>query len=169
MVEGQSGEFEPVYLTLADVLELHALIIGATTIEAADQLRNPAGLESAIARTSPLPLMLTGGITRRETAEQVLASGVALVGMASAMAITPDICSRWQGGREATERLPVVTWSDKTMASAAGMALARHQMRRITRGKRPTGKTHPFYALMSDQRVQRRALGRYRAWLEARA
>jgi hypothetical protein len=30
MVEGQSGEFEPVYLTLADVLELHALIIGAT-------------------------------------------------------------------------------------------------------------------------------------------
>jgi death-on-curing protein len=50
MVEGQSGEFEPVYLTLADVLELHALIIGATAIEAADQLRNRAGLESAIAR-----------------------------------------------------------------------------------------------------------------------
>ncbi len=50
MVEGQSGEFEPVYLTLADVLELHALIIGATAAEAADQLRNRAGLESAIAR-----------------------------------------------------------------------------------------------------------------------
>jgi 2,4-dienoyl-CoA reductase-like NADH-dependent reductase (Old Yellow Enzyme family) len=38
--------------------------------------------------------MLTGGITQLETAEQVLASGVALVGMASAMAITPDLCSR---------------------------------------------------------------------------
>jgi death-on-curing protein len=50
MIEGQSGEFEPVYLTLADVLELHALIIGATAAEAADQLRNRAGLESAIAR-----------------------------------------------------------------------------------------------------------------------
>jgi death-on-curing protein len=50
MVEGQSGEFEPVYLTLADVLELHALIIGATAGEAADQLRNRAGLEGAIAR-----------------------------------------------------------------------------------------------------------------------
>jgi death-on-curing protein len=50
MVDGQSGEFEPVYLTLADVLELHALIIGATAAEAADQLRNRAGLESAIAR-----------------------------------------------------------------------------------------------------------------------
>ncbi len=50
MAEGLSGEFEPVYLTLADVLELHALIIGATAAEAADQLRNRAGLESAIAR-----------------------------------------------------------------------------------------------------------------------
>jgi len=50
MTEGQSGGFEPVYLTLADILELHALIIGATAAEAADQLRNRAGLESAIAR-----------------------------------------------------------------------------------------------------------------------
>jgi death-on-curing protein len=45
-----AGEFEPVYLTLADVLELHALILGATATEAADQLRNRAGLERALAR-----------------------------------------------------------------------------------------------------------------------
>jgi death-on-curing family protein len=50
MAEGQSGEFESVYLTLTDVLELHALIIGTTAAEAADQLRNRAGLESALAR-----------------------------------------------------------------------------------------------------------------------
>jgi hypothetical protein len=48
------------------------------------------------------------------------------------------------------------------------MALVRHQMRRITRGKDPTSKTRPVHALMCDQRTQRRALGRYRAWLEAR-
>jgi 2,4-dienoyl-CoA reductase-like NADH-dependent reductase (Old Yellow Enzyme family) len=126
-------------------------------------------LAGQLAKTSPLPLMLTGGITRRETAEQVLSSGVALVGMASAMAITPDLCSRWQEGREATERLAPVTWSDKTLASAADTALARHQMRRITRGHQPTGRTHPLYALACDQRVQRRALGRYRKWLESRS
>jgi death-on-curing protein len=50
MSEGVSGAIEPVYLTLADVLELHGLIIGSTTAEAADQLRNRAGLESALAR-----------------------------------------------------------------------------------------------------------------------
>jgi 2,4-dienoyl-CoA reductase-like NADH-dependent reductase (Old Yellow Enzyme family) len=126
-------------------------------------------LAGQLARSSPLPLMLTGGITRRATAEQVLASGVELVGMASAMAITPDLCNRWQGGLEATEQLAPVTWADKTLASAAGMALARHQMRRITRRKDPTGKTHPLYALVRDQREQRRSLGHYREWLAARA
>jgi len=113
--------------------------------------------------------MLTGGIGSRETAEQVLASGVALIGMTSAMTITPDLPSRWQEDLEATERLVPVTWSDKTIASAADTALARHQMRRITRRKDPTGKTHPVYALVCDQRAQRRALGRYREWLQTRA
>jgi 2,4-dienoyl-CoA reductase-like NADH-dependent reductase (Old Yellow Enzyme family) len=126
-------------------------------------------LAAQLAGTSAVPLMLTGGITRRETAEQVLASGVAVVGMASAMAITPDLCSRWQDDREATEQLAPVTWSDKTLASAASMALARHQMRRITRGRHPRGRTHPLHALVCDQRAQRRALGRYREWLQGRA
>jgi 2,4-dienoyl-CoA reductase-like NADH-dependent reductase (Old Yellow Enzyme family) len=122
-----------------------------------------------LAKTSPLPLMLTGGITRNETAEQVLASGVDLVGMGTAIAVTPDLPDRWRSGLESTERLTPVTWSDKTLASAAGMALVRHQMRRITRGKHPTGKTHPVHALVCDQRMERRALRRYRAWLKERA
>ncbi|MEA2145493.1 MAG: hypothetical protein QOG59_1080 [Solirubrobacteraceae bacterium] len=126
-------------------------------------------LASGLAKTSPLPLMLTGGITRRETAEQVLASGIEVVGMATAMAVTPELPNRWRQGREATERLKHVGWSDKTLASAASMALVRHQMRRITRGDHPTGRTHPLHALICDQRNQRHALRRYRDWLESRA
>ncbi len=126
-------------------------------------------LATELARKSPLPLMLTGGITRRETAEQALANGVELVGMATAIAVTPDLPNRWLAGREATQRLRPVTWSDKTLASAASMALVRHQMRRITRDKHPTGKTHPVHALVCDQRAERRALRRYRAWLKDRA
>jgi 2,4-dienoyl-CoA reductase-like NADH-dependent reductase (Old Yellow Enzyme family) len=126
-------------------------------------------LAGELARSSPLPLMLTGGITRRETAEQVLASGVELVGMATAVAVTPDLANRWQAGREATERLKRVRWSDKTLASAASMALVRHQMRRVTRGRHPTGRTQAVHALVCDQREQKRALRRYRTWLEARA
>jgi len=74
MVEGQSGEFEPVYLTLADVLELHALIIGATAAEAADQLRNRAGLESAIARPETYAHYQDADLALQAT---VLAHGIA--------------------------------------------------------------------------------------------
>ena len=126
-------------------------------------------LASDLAQASPLPLMLTGGITRRETAEQVLAGGFEVVGMATAMAVTPELPNRWRQGREATDRLKHVGWSDKTLASAASMALVRHQMRRITRDKHPTGSTHPLRALICDQREQRRALRRYRDWLASRA
>jgi 2,4-dienoyl-CoA reductase-like NADH-dependent reductase (Old Yellow Enzyme family) len=122
-----------------------------------------------LAETTPLPLMLTGGITRRETAERVVDSGVAVVGMGTASALTPDLPNRWRPGVEATRRLRPVTWSDKTLASAASMALVRHQMRRITRGRHRSGKTHPVHALACDQREQRRFLRRYREWLEARA
>ncbi len=74
MVDGQSGDFEPVYLTLADVLELHALIIGATAAEAADQLRNRAGLESAIARPETYARYQEADLALQAT---VLAHGIA--------------------------------------------------------------------------------------------
>jgi 2,4-dienoyl-CoA reductase-like NADH-dependent reductase (Old Yellow Enzyme family) len=125
-------------------------------------------LAAELAKNSPLPLMLTGGITRRETAEEVLASGVALVGMGTAIAVTPNLPNRWRAGREATARLKRVTWRDTTLASAASMALVRHQMRRITRDQDPSGGTHPLHAFLCEQRAQRRALGRYQEWLEAR-
>ena len=126
-------------------------------------------LASDLAETSPVPLMLTGGITRRETAEQVLANGIAVVGMGTALAVTPDLPERWRAGQEAAGQLRPVAWSDKTLASAASMALVRHQMRRIARGLDPSLGTHPAHALVSDQLMQRRALRRYRSWLQASA
>lgn len=43
-------ENEPVYIELADALEFYAEIIGGTIGQAADQLRDQAGLESALGR-----------------------------------------------------------------------------------------------------------------------
>jgi 2,4-dienoyl-CoA reductase-like NADH-dependent reductase (Old Yellow Enzyme family) len=123
-------------------------------------------LAADLVRDSPLPLMLTGGITRRETAEEVLAAGIAVVGMGTALAVTPDLPQRWEAGVQATRGLRPVTWSDKTLASAAGMALVRFQMRRMARGGNPRLRTRPVRALVCDQRTQRRALRRYRSWLE---
>jgi 2,4-dienoyl-CoA reductase-like NADH-dependent reductase (Old Yellow Enzyme family) len=124
-------------------------------------------LATALAATSPVPLMLTGGISQRDTAEKVLAGGVTVVGMATAMAVTPDLPNRWGAGEDVARALRPVTWSDKTLASAAGMAMVRHQLRRIARGTDPVLGTRPAYALVRDNLDQTRALRRYRSWLEA--
>jgi death-on-curing protein len=49
-VPEETGESETVYLDLDDALELYALIIGGTTAQAGDQLRDRGGLESALGR-----------------------------------------------------------------------------------------------------------------------
>lgn len=46
----EGAEGEPILLELDDVLEFYAAIIGATPTQAADQLRDQDGLESALAR-----------------------------------------------------------------------------------------------------------------------
>jgi 2,4-dienoyl-CoA reductase-like NADH-dependent reductase (Old Yellow Enzyme family) len=126
-------------------------------------------LAADLAATSALPLMLTGGITRRETAERVLANHVAVVGMATAIAATPDLPNRWREGRPAAGSLKPVGWSDKALASMAGMAQVRYQMRRIGRGKNPAFGVGPARALIADQLVQRRARARYSRWLATRS
>ena len=123
-------------------------------------------LAAELAVDSPVPLMLTGGITQRATAEKVLASCVAVVGMATALAVTPDLPARWQARDEETRTLRSVTWKDKTVASAATMALVRHQLHRLAHGKEPKLGTRPAAALVRDTLANERALKRYRSWLD---
>lgn len=122
-------------------------------------------LAKDLVTTSPLPLMLTGGITRRETAQAVLDSGVQVIGMGTALAVTPDLPNRWRTDREAERQMRPVTWKDKALASAASMAMVRHQLRRIARGADPRPGTHPAVALISERRHQRRTLRAYSDWL----
>jgi 2,4-dienoyl-CoA reductase-like NADH-dependent reductase (Old Yellow Enzyme family) len=125
-------------------------------------------LAEDLVTTSPLPLMLTGGITHRATAEDVVAGGVAVVGMGTALAVTPDLPRRWRDGRGADRAIRPVTWSNKPLASAASMAQVRRELRRLARGTDARPGAHPAYALAAEQLTRRRALRRYRTWLGAR-
>lgn len=49
MSEGE-GAGEPIYLELADALQLYAAIIGGTLAQVADQLRDQGALEGALSR-----------------------------------------------------------------------------------------------------------------------
>jgi death-on-curing protein len=46
----QGADDEPIYLEISDALEFYAAIIGGRVAQAADQIRNRSGLESALAR-----------------------------------------------------------------------------------------------------------------------
>ncbi|MFJ2837583.1 2,4-dienoyl-CoA reductase [Nocardia sp. NPDC087230] len=125
-------------------------------------------LAADLARTSALPLMLTGGISRQETANRVLANNVEVIGMATALAVTPDLPHRWREGREAPRTMKPVTWTDKALASATEMAMVRYQMRRMATGSAPALDISPTLAMLADQRVQSRALRRYAQWLSSK-
>ncbi len=51
-MDEEAADREPVYLELADALELYAVIIASRVTQARDQLRDPTGLESALGRPS---------------------------------------------------------------------------------------------------------------------
>ncbi|MFI5537102.1 NADH:flavin oxidoreductase/NADH oxidase family protein [Nocardia sp. NPDC051900] len=126
-------------------------------------------LAEELATTSPLPLMLTGGVLRRPVAEEVLAGGIDLVGMGSALAVDPDLPNRWRRDADAKVELTPVEIKDKAVASAASMARVRQQLRRLGAGRRARPGINPKVALLHETVLQRRALCRYRTWLNNRA
>jgi 2,4-dienoyl-CoA reductase-like NADH-dependent reductase (Old Yellow Enzyme family) len=121
-----------------------------------------------IKRVAAVPVMVTGGIRRRDTAEYVVASGVDVVGIATAFTITPDLPDRWRRGESASAAVRPVEWKDKALASAGLQALVRYQIHRLGLGKNPRPAICARYAFVRDQVRQRTALPRYRAWLAAR-
>lgn len=112
--------------------------------------------------------MLTGGIVRLSIAEEVLASGVDVVGLGTALAMNPELPSIWQRDASAAVDLKPVRAKDKAVASAVSMARVREQLRRIGRGRSPKPGTSPWLAFTRESWGRRGALRRYRAWLADR-
>jgi 2,4-dienoyl-CoA reductase-like NADH-dependent reductase (Old Yellow Enzyme family) len=115
-----------------------------------------------IVPTTQLPLMTTGGISRLLTANKVIEEGIALVGMASALAMTPNLVNQWQQSEQAIGVIPKVTWKDKTLAGLATMAVIKRQLRRMSQGKSPKHSNSPVWSLLSDQINAAKLTKRYR-------
>ena len=125
-------------------------------------------LAEQLVNDSPIPLMVTGGVTRRETAEAVISSGMAVVGMGTALAVDPDLPKKWKVDATARVILAPVRIKDKAIASAASMARMRYQLRRLGRGREPRPKFPALLAFGGDfirDAVQRRSYGK---WLNER-
>lgn len=127
-----------------------------------------------IAKVATMPIMVTGGITRLATAEEALSAddhgfGVALLGIARAMAADPFLSRHWEAGENTQVGLPQVGWSNRTLAGLAVMALTKAQIERIAKGKNPGDGGPAALALAGDQYRTNRRAKRYRKWRAERA
>ena len=116
-----------------------------------------------IAAVAKMPLMVTGGIRRLPVVEQVLDSGVAVAGIATALAIEPALPQRWQAGEQQLRaELPPIRWKNKSLAALAYMATVKFQMRRLSHGGVTKPNVSPLRALLAEQLKTARRTRQYK-------
>ena len=116
-----------------------------------------------MASIATMPLMVTGGIRRLPVVQQVLDSGIAMAGIATALTLEPQLIKQWREGRDLNPQLRPMEWKRKPLAALATLAVVRNQMRRLSRGRLPNPNVAPWLALVCDQRFIARRTRQYRA------
>jgi 2,4-dienoyl-CoA reductase-like NADH-dependent reductase (Old Yellow Enzyme family) len=122
-----------------------------------------------IAKVATMPLMVTGGIRRREVADKVIESGVAMAGIATALAVEPNLPRHWRMGGTDAPALKPITWKNKAVASVAHMAAVRYQLVRLSRRRRTAPGVSPVWALIVSQVDAQRRARHYRRWMATRS
>lgn len=108
-----------------------------------------------------MPIMTTGGIRRAEVAESVVNDGCAMVGLASALAATPDLSRKWQQDWHYAGQIPQCQWRDKTLAGLANMAIVRRQLRRLGNDLTTMRRPSALWSLILDMLHKKRMTKRY--------
>lgn len=121
-----------------------------------------------IGQVASMPIMVTGGVRRRAVAERVIERGVAMVGMATALAIEPGLPARWRAGDDIAVPPVVVSWKNRALAAAAAQAVVKKQLVLMGSGKPSNAQTSPLLALVGSQLRQRLQSRRYRRWVASK-
>lgn len=121
-----------------------------------------------IGQVASMPIMVTGGVRRRAVAERVIERGVAMVGMATALAIEPGLPARWRAGDDIAVPPVVVNWKNRALAAAATQAVVKKQLVLLGSGKPSNAQTSPLLALVGSQLRQKLQARRYRRWVASK-
>jgi hypothetical protein len=116
-----------------------------------------------------MSVMLTGGIRRKAVAERAINEGIAVVGMATALALRPDLPDAWRRGDAIEVTAPSVNWKSKPLASLATRSIVDIQMQRLSRGRAPSRCVLPALALLRAQVRTTTRTRQYVAWAERQA
>jgi 2,4-dienoyl-CoA reductase (NADPH2) len=122
-----------------------------------------------IGAVASMPVMVTGGIRRLPVAQQVLDSGVAIAGIATALALNPRLPAEWRAGQASAPALRPITWRNKVLSSVAYMAMVKHQLRRMAGGRAPNPQVGPACAVVEQQVDTVVKNWRYRRWVGRQA
>ncbi len=120
-----------------------------------------------IQATAGMPIMVTGGIRRVQVAETVVNSGIDMVGIATALAIDPQLPVEWQNGKDRAPMLEVAKWNNKTLASLAYMATVKYQLTKLSKNAEPNPQVSQLWALLSGQIKIASQARRYRKTMAA--
>lgn len=118
-----------------------------------------------IAAVATMPVMVTGGIRRREVAEKALQGPVCMIGMATALALDPSLPNRWKMGQGAVIEPIVVPWKNKALASAATQSIMKKQLTLLSEGRPTNPHISPLLALIGNQLKIRKQSQQYRRWI----
>ena len=122
-----------------------------------------------IRAVSSMPVMVTGGVRRLPVAEQVVGSGVDMVGMGTALAIDPMLPRDWRAGQDSAPALRPIAWKNKALASLANMATVKFQLQQLSRGRRTDPTVSPLRALIGQQLSNACRVRQYQRWVAPRA
>jgi 2,4-dienoyl-CoA reductase-like NADH-dependent reductase (Old Yellow Enzyme family) len=118
-----------------------------------------------IAQVATMPIMTTGGVRRLAIAEDVLANGIDIVGMGTALAMNPSLPNDWKDNAKINAHDPSVQWKDKTLSSIATMAVIKRQLQRMGKGREPKLNSSPLFSLVRDRLRLKKLTKRYHRFL----
>lgn len=118
-----------------------------------------------ILKVARMPIMTTGGIRRKEVAEKVLNEGVSIIGIASSLAMNPNLPLSWKEGQNKDGVLPVINFKNKMIAGFAHLAVIQRQLHRLGDGQKPLHNPSPIFTLIRDQIRTKTLSRRYKQWI----
>lgn len=121
-----------------------------------------------ISEIADMPIMVTGGVTKKDTAVNAVKSGVDIVGIARGFAFNPALAHDWKVSTHTEISINRANWKNKAFAGLANMALTKEQLYRLGDGLAVKKKQSPLFATLKQHLKMQVQTRRYQAWLKSR-
>lgn len=115
-----------------------------------------------------MPLMVTGGITKKATAEMVLTSGaVEIVGIARAMGYNPSLPIDWKQDRNLETDLSLSRSRHKPFRAMADLATTKSNLYDMGKGVFPKPRRNSLVSILRHQHLLAKRTRDYKKWLRS--